>query len=97
MRRYIGQFLRFVQGKPLVHCWAEGPREQVGRDKDGWPVTIGSTCIRTDGHLGRHNFRADNVVQVLFGDAADAPYRVSRPVSESEAGDVHGGMKGGRE
>ena len=48
---------RFLRGKNLVHCWADGPDN--------------STCLRLDGHWGRCEFTPDSEFIISFeeGDA----------------------------
>jgi len=53
------QFKCFLRGKPLVHCWAEGPCVYEDYER-----SIGSMCLRLDGHLGGHDFIPDNEVTV---------------------------------
>jgi len=51
----LEQFWRFLRGKPLVHCWADGPGDEIG-----------STCMRLWGHLGTHDFIPDGEIEVSF-------------------------------
>lgn len=65
----LRQLVRLLSFKRPVHCWAEGPRRLTGEWDGGWPVDVGSTCLRYDGHFGRHDFVDDAEITVAFSEA----------------------------
>jgi len=61
----LSQLRRLFQGRPLVHCWEDGPVKWYESDSG-----VGSTCMRLSGHFGAHDFIPDSEIGVVFKEGA---------------------------
>lgn len=58
LRIWRMQLWRLARGVSPVHCWEGGP--------DVMPGGVGTTCMRWDGHLGKHEWTPDSDIGLRF-------------------------------